>query len=584
MSVATANTAQARSLIALLADSGVAHAVVSPGSRNTPILLALQHHSEIKIHVILDERTAGFFALGLARASGSPVILSCTSGSAGAHYLPAVIEAFHSRVPLILLTANRPHELHDAGAPQTVAQDRFFEGFVRYYRQLNVPGDGTPTEMIRGVVAQAMRAGMGRPNGPVHLDCPFREPLWSKTGTPLTDNQHQTAISRTRCAPLPSQEKISQITERLKSVSRGALVVGPLNNCSDINEATHDLARRLGWPIIAEPTSSIRAHESDEESLLVTAADAIVRSEHFTEKHSPELIFRVGPVPTSKQIAHWAATVPCLLLEEAGSTLDPTHSVIEVIEGAPAKVLEAIASNLPMSPKRGDWLTFWKTANSTAQKQINTTCDDGFWEGTIARSVMKSLPDNAMLHVASSMPIRDLGSFGGARRRALTIYSSRGANGIDGTIATALGEAHIHDGPALLICGDLAFLHDIGSLVTSKNSDTRLIVLVIDNSGGGIFHALPISDHKEVFEQLFVTPQNIDISALCNGAGIDNVEVSSANELESAIERAITPTEAKGSVCVITAKVSRAFSVERRSRAFATVETALSQRSEGGLL
>ena len=583
MSVSMANTSQSRSLVSLLAESGVSHAVVSPGSRNTPLLLALQKHSEIKIHVVLDERTAGFFALGLARASGSPVILSCTSGSAGAHYLPAVIEAFHSRVPLIVLTANRPHELHDAGAPQTVSQDRFFEGFVRYYRQLNVPGDGTPNNMLRGIVSQAMKAGMGRPNGPVHLDCPFREPLWSQGDAVQVDGPDNTAISRTRCSLVPSQEKISQIAERLKSVRRGALVVGPMNGCSDINDAAHNLAKRLGWPILAEPTSSIQAHENDEENLVVTAADAIVHSDKFTEKNIPELIFRVGPVPTSKRIALWTATIPCLLLDEAGSTLDPTHSVLEVIEGAPANVLEAIATNIPESSETGEWLKLWKSANSTAQKHLTSACDDGFWEGSIARAVMKSLPDNAMLHVASSMPIRDLSSFGGARRKALTTYSSRGANGIDGTIATALGEAHIHDGPALLICGDLALLHDIGSLLASKNLDSGLVVLVVDNSGGGIFHALPISDHKEVFEQLFVTPQNIDIGALCDGAGINNVEVSSADELETAIERAIESIEANISVSVITAKVSRYFSVEQRKQAFNSVDAALAQLSEGGL-
>jgi 2-succinyl-5-enolpyruvyl-6-hydroxy-3-cyclohexene-1-carboxylate synthase len=257
--------------------------------------------------------------------------------------------------------------------------------------------------------------------------------------------------------------------------------------------------------------------------------------------------------------------------------------LIEIIEGAPAKVLNAIASQLPPAQGGGEWLALWRTANSTAEGQLGALCDDGFWEGSIARSVMKSLPDNTMLHVASSMPIRDLCSFGGASRRDLTIYSSRGANGIDGTIATALGEAHIHDGPAILMCGDLAFLHDIGSLVTSRNTGSGLIVLVIDNNGGGIFHALPISSHEKVFEQLFVTPQGVDIGALCDGIGIDNVEVSSTSELELALQKAVGSPKGRGGVRVITAKVSRAFSVKQRDNAFTAVNSALGQISEGGL-
>ena len=579
MSVSKANTVQARVLSEVLA-AGVSHAVVSPGSRNTPILLALQEHPEIKVHVVLDERSAGFFALGLARASGSPVILSCTSGSAGAHYLPAVIEAYHSRVPLIILTSNRPHELHGVGSPQTVSQDQLFVGFLRYYQKLNIPGDGTPEAMIRTVASKALFAAQGRPNGPVHIDCPFREPLWDPTEHPNSDRNAASAIAYTRCQTEPKKEDLSNTAERLAQVQRGVLVVGPINGCRELNSATHKLASCLGWPIVAEPTSSL---VSETDGLLITAADAIIRSGAFTGKFSPDLILRVGPIPTSKQVAKWAASSPCILIDEAGETLDPTHSLMRVIEGSPSKTLESLAACLTPNNKHSEWLEFWQTANSTAEVQIDRACGDGFWEGTIARSVIKSLPEAAMLHVSSSMPIRDLYSFGGARNRDLSIYSSRGANGIDGTIATALGEAHVHDEVALLMCGDLAFIHDIGSLITSKNSATGLIVLVIDNSGGGIFHSLPISQNKGAFETLFITHQNVSIRDLCSGLGINNVVVSSSSELDQALDKAFSSAKIKEELQVIVAKVSREFSVEKRQNAFSKVRSALTSGHTGGL-
>lgn len=575
MSAAVHNARHAEALVGLLAASGVGRAVVSPGSRNTPLVLALDGSAEIEVDVVLDERTAGFYALGLARASGAPVVLCCTSGSAGAHYLPAVIEAFYSRVPLVVLTADRPPELHGCGAPQTIRQGSLFGDFVRAAEAMDTPSPTTPVAPLRSLVARVMSAATGLVPGPVHVNCPFREPLWAPMLSGAQPARRWTPIVYAPRRRVPDEASLAAVAARLASVDRGLIVAGPMAQApgEDLRGAVAELARRLGWPVLAEPASQVR-YGFGEDGLLVTTADALLRAEAFAPDHVPELVLRLGPLPTSKPVARLVGQVPSVAVDAAGAPLDPGHRIEIVVEGAPAAVCAALAQLLPAEGRVGAWAARWRRAEAVAEAALDAAAGDGFWEGAVASTLGRALPAGAMLHVSSSMPIRDLGTFTRGRHGGLTVFSSRGANGIDGTVATALGEASAHGGAAVLLCGDLALQHDLGSLVAAAGLGVSLVIVVVDNDGGGIFHKLPISAHPSAFERYFLTPQSVDLPGLCRGAGAEHVRVDDRAGLMAALA-----LSAPRGVRVIQAVVDRQGSFDRRARAFEAVNDAFMEVS-----
>jgi 2-succinyl-5-enolpyruvyl-6-hydroxy-3-cyclohexene-1-carboxylate synthase len=572
---AAENRAHAEALVEALWASGVRRAVVSPGSRSAPLALALAGRAGLSVQVVLDERVAGFVALGMARASGAPVALLCTSGSAGAHYLPAVIEASHSRVPLLILTADRPPELHHAGAGQTVDQQRLFGGFARWFVDLGVPGPAAPLRRLRGLVAQAVDAASGVAPGPVQINVPMREPLWSP-GVSAPAARAEAAGAAVWRAPVgPSVEAVAALWGRIEAARRGVLVCGPLwpgGSASRLREALVGLAVRLGWPLLAEPTSQVR-YGVCAEAPVVSGYDALLRDEAVGEALAPALVVRFGQAPTSKAACAWLerhGEGRTVLVDACGGWSDFGHRGDALVVSDPAALAEALLAAAPATwrPEAG-WWARWAAAEAAARGALEAACAEGpLWEAQVARAALASIPAGGALHVSSSMPVRDLDSFTGPQEAAVAVFASRGANGIDGMVATALGEAAAWPGPVTLLVGDLALIHDAGGLLASSGLGVALTVVVINNGGGGIFEFLPVSQHAERFAALFLTPQAVSLGALAGAAGAAHVAVSSLEALSEALG---APSSG---VRVVEVVVERGHNVARHRAAWASVSAA----------
>lgn len=550
-------------LAAALVVNGLRHAVISPGSRNTPLVLALDAVLQERAHVVLDERSAGFVALGLARASGQPVALVCTSGSAAAHYYPAIIEAHYSRIPLVVVTADRPPELHHNGSGQSIEQENLFGSYVRWTANLGAPGDNAASRTWGHMAARAIGFATGPNPGPVHLNAAFREPLWAPGvgyGAPSQDS----LVVRQSGAALPAMEPI---LERVTKARRGVIVCGPraagslLANDAAFADAVAKLGERLGWPVLCDAISGARRDTS------ITTYDALLRSSTFADAMRPDLVLRFGQMPASKPLAAWLnnASTTTLLVEPTAALHDPA-SVGDMLIACDPTLL---CTELAKVAKRESttWIAQWHRAETTARRALADAVGDGFWEGAIAACVGRALPSHALLHVASSMPVRDLESFANV---VPTVTSNRGANGIDGTIATAAGASLAWNGPTVALLGDLAFVHDVGSLATAKALSANLTLVVVDNHGGGIFDFLPIAAHEQrAFAKYFSTPQEVDLAATAAAFGFAHQRVSSLPELEAAL------AEAPKGRRIIHAVVDRTKNVTRHRSATAAVARAL---------
>ncbi len=531
---AAANAQASAELVALVVDQGVSHAILSPGSRNTPLALAFAQNPNVEIKVVLDERSAGFFALGVSRASGQPVALVCTSGSALANYYPAVVEAYHSEIPLILLTADRPSELQNRGAPQTMRQKQFFGSFAKISVSLDAPQSGVHFDN-QTALRRTLQAAVQSPKGPVHINCGFRKPLWdSRIEQPTL----------TRRDPAPSSpvadaqaDLVDGFMTALLEAKKGVFICGPdaFPHNADAS-ALYDLAGRLKWPVLAEASSGARFGHNH--PALITHYDAALRVPDAIP--SPDCIVRFGRACTSQPLANWikrSDKANWLVVHDGQTCIDPERPHDHSYTVAPDRLLNAVESQI-LTELCADpsWLELWTEMEKACHETIAAFEQEALWEGSVASTCVRNQSDRSTIHVANSMPIRDLDGFGGRSESAITVYVNRGLNGIDGTIATALGEQFGRpDHPLLLLIGDLAFRHDANSLALCK--DRKITIVVNDNGGGQIFRFLPISENKEVFEELFLTPSNIEIESLCQGYGLRCTVVETCRELETALRR-----------------------------------------------
>jgi 2-succinyl-5-enolpyruvyl-6-hydroxy-3-cyclohexene-1-carboxylate synthase len=503
---------------------------VSPGARSTPLVLAFLA-SEARLHVVLDERVAAFVALGLAKVSRRPVALVCTSGSAGAHYLPAFVEARASGVPLVALTANRPPELWEAGASQTVPQQGLLQPNARWARSLGPP-DGRDTRWVARVAAQALAACQGPPTGPVHLDVAFRKPLWAP-GLALP--------SGTACVPrivqAPPRVDAAQVFSEHADLERVTVVCGPdapgAGDPRAFARALGTLASARGWPVLADPAAGLRWGDHDRDSIL-GAADAFLRDVDVATHLSPSHVLRFGRLPTSKAIQAWLQGRPTTLVDPQGEWHDPSNSAHRLVVADPTEccrslTLDSGARQRAQPATPSTWLRAWQRVESAAQTHLSQSCR-GLWSGAVARVVVEHLAPDALLLVGSSTPIRDLDAFAPPAPKPLRVLCNRGANGIDGTLSTAWGAALAWPGPLTLLTGDLTFLHDAGGLLAARGLGVNAHVVVVDNGGGGIFHYLPIAEHP-AFERCFLTPQATSLSHLCAAAGVTHREVNNLSTL-----------------------------------------------------
>ena len=545
------NTLWAGALVQELERGGVQEVVLCPGSRSAPLALAAAEGApRLRTWVVLDERVAGFFALGLALESGRPAAVLVTSGSAGAHLFPAVVEAWASGVPLVVLTADRPWELHGFGAPQTMPQGGLFGRFVRAGESLPVPeASSTTFRHLRAVVARAVGAALGRPSGPVHLDVPFREPLAPVPDAATPPGLDAEALEGRAGAPfvrtvapaaLPPDSELEAVRRRLAAAERGLVVVGPRARADRLGTAVRALAASHGYPVLAEAASNVRWGPGQP---TVAHLDLLLRNEGWALAARPDLVVRAGGGLSSRRVTEWldGSGAEVVLVSEGPAPVDPQHRAALVLEGDAVAICEALTA--ATAPRRAAWADGFTRAGARAESTLAAALDPErrLTEPGVARAVVSALPAGARLVLGSSMPIRDVDAFAGTPPGPVRVLANRGLNGIDGNLSTALGVAAASGAPTVALVGDLAFLHDLGALVHARRAALPLTVVVVNNDGGGIFSFLPIAGSTSRFEPLFGTPHGTDLSAAAALGGARFSRAETPAELAAALEDAGRP-------------------------------------------
>ena len=513
---------------------GVRHAVVSPGSRSTPIALEIANRQEIEMHIFHDERSAAFAALGIAKASGVPAILVCSSGTAAVEFHPAVVEAHHSETPILICTADRPAELQGVGAPQTIDQQNLYGVAIRKFVNAEVAND-SESHTWRHIARDLFATSLGDVQGPVHLNLRFREPLMG-FATNLPPRDANDAVITKKVA-LPSSRSLRKLNKALES-EKGLIIAGPENYRV---ESILRLAETLGWPIIADPRSGTRVPNK----LVVAGADAILRDEDFSKRLRPDVVLRFGTLPASKVVNSWLSgsganqvvitTTPSLTDPDRQCSLHIVSDIDELCAG-----LVSVHSKESIRNRSLSWLDKWIAAEDSAQKAINAALADepGLTEPGVARAIYALVPEASHLVVSSSMPIRDVEWFG-APRSGLRVHANRGANGIDGVVSTAVGVALATRQPTTLLIGDIALLHDVNGLINLASRKIDLRIVVIDNNGGGIFSFLPQAQalDEAKFEKIFGTPHDANIKMLAQAHQINTHELTNISDLAEVLSQ-----------------------------------------------
>ena len=530
LDVRNCNTLWAGVLVETLVRCGVSRAVISPGSRSTPLTMALAAHPGIEAIPVLDERSAAFFALGLAKPHLQPVVLLCTSGTAGANFFPAVIEARESGVPLLVLTADRPPELRACASGQTVDQQKLYGGFVNFYHELALPETGESLlRYLRQTVAHAVSRTIAPSPGAVHLNVPLRDPLAPDEDGGGAKNA-AAAIDWTlffsHLAPPPPVLLHSALPRLLPDV-HGAIVVGPAQpaNVAEFVAAVGEIARRLGWPVLADGLSPLR-HHSAQVPHLVTSYDLILRHAATAERLKPEVVLCLGEWPTSKVLRGW--------VEASGATIWLATGRVDNRDALHGRTmplsisLPVLAASLPVAQEVNGYQRMWERNEQKLRPALDARlkAEAGLFEPKAAWLLAQHLPLGTPLFVANSMPVRDIEYVWPAGDRAIRPLCNRGANGIDGTLSSALGVAQATARPAVLLTGDLALLHDTNGFLLRAKFRGALTIVLINNRGGGIFEHLPIAQHEPPFEEFFATPQEADFAKLCAAYGVDHVLVN----------------------------------------------------------
>jgi 2-succinyl-5-enolpyruvyl-6-hydroxy-3-cyclohexene-1-carboxylate synthase len=498
---------------------GMRHAVTCPGSRNAPLALTLASHPGLEAVSVIDERSAGFFALGMAKATGRPVAVACTSGTAAANLHPAVAEAWEARVPLLVLTADRPPELRDVGAGQAIDQIKLYGGAVKWFVEVGSHDPHRETAVHhRALGCRAYWTAAGGRPGPVHLNFPLREPLapvsepldsgdWEgrRGGRPWTELREHAGV--------PHANDVQELAARIAATPRGVVVCGPTGE--QIAEPAARLAAACGWPLLAEPTSGVRCGPHDR-SHVVAHYDVLLRVGAFAERHSAGLVLRVGDTPTSKPLRAWMASAPQVVLDPHAAWHEPTRHAELLLEAAAAPTLDALAAAVEMRTAERDpaWLGSWRAADAQVAPALAAAPDP--FEPKVLAALEPELPDGAIVWLSSSMPIRDVEAYFPQSPKRLRFLANRGANGIDGVASSAAGAALAAGAPAWLLTGELALLHDIGGLLAARRAGADLQVVCLNNGGGGIFDFLPVAEHADaaLYEEHIATPAGVDLAAL----------------------------------------------------------------------
>ncbi|NNC40824.1 MAG: 2-succinyl-5-enolpyruvyl-6-hydroxy-3-cyclohexene-1-carboxylic-acid synthase [Acidimicrobiia bacterium] len=521
MRTSNRNYAATVPFVEALARLGLRHAAITPGSRNTPLAFAFAANPEVADSSHHDERSAAFFALGMARSTRQPVALVCTSGTAAAEYLPAIIEGRNARIPLIVLTADRPPETRDVGAPQTIDQHGMYGRAVKWSYEAPVP-EANPdiVNAFTALAGRAWSAAVDAPMGPVHLNLPFRDPLVPVVVPGDVPDDLPEPVFPSYSPPPPATPAVELVERVFNSLisKKTVIVAGPTND-PDFAAPASDLATRAQIPIIADPLSGLRAGNHPLTNVISTG-DWLARRGDLDDALRPELVIRFGATPTSKSLTNWLAAnrdIEQVLFEEAGWR-DPSASASHLIRSDATRAATVLAAriNEPVSPA---WVDRWRHAEAAVIESYDLPYPS---EPAVVETLNTSLPAGAALWIASSMPIRIMDAFFTPVERDIAMYGNRGANGIDGLISSALGTAVGTNRPTFVYAGDLSTLHDLTALATALRMEVPVTIVLVNNDGGGIFSLLPQADYPEWFEKHLGTPHGLDFAKLAEAFGIEH--------------------------------------------------------------
>jgi 2-succinyl-5-enolpyruvyl-6-hydroxy-3-cyclohexene-1-carboxylate synthase len=532
---------------------GLKTAVICPGSRSTPLAVAFaQQAPEVDVISILDERSAAFFALGRAKATGLPSAIVCTSGTAGANFYPAVIEAKQTRVPLLLLTADRPPELRDCHSGQTIDQLKLYGSYPNWQTELAVPVvDMGMLGYLRQTMVYAWERSLYPVAGPVHLNIPFRDPL-----APIPDANVKTQNFASLQSQFHPEEFFANVTkfsstphlpitpslplDDWQNSERGIIIAGVTQpqQRQEYCQAIAQLAQTLQFPVLAEGLSPVRNHANINPHIISTY-DLILRNQQLAKQLTPEIVIQIGEMPTSPVLRNWLKTTAARhwVIDSSNQNLDPLHGRTIHLR-VNIEQLAEVFNSFPVSPRppisASSYLQLW----SQLEAQVRTTIDHNFkkiddlLESKIAWLLSQTLPPETPLFIANSMPVRDVEYFWQPNQSGIQPFFNRGANGIDGTLSTALGIAHRHQS-SVMLTGDLALLHDTNGFLIRNKFVGHLTIILVNNNGGGIFEMLPIAKFEPPFEEFFATPQDIDFAQLCATYSVEYELITSWEQLQT---------------------------------------------------
>ena len=540
-----------------LASLGVKYVSISPGSRNTPLTLAFANNKKIKSYINIDERSSGFFALGLAKASNTSVAVVCTSGTATVELYPAIVEAYQQRVPLIICTADRPPELLNRGANQTINQNNLYKNHIRWFNDVGLPEPSIEKlKQLKDTAVKAVVKSTFETRGPVHLNFPFKKPFEPNT---FTDDVENKVINFAgKLAPV----KINILTGKMKNISgekwfeniykhiakkeKGIIIIGPdhydpkfLKNCELLSE-------KLNYPILADGTSQIR-FGSHKKGNIITNFDAFLRSEKFAKENKPDIILQFGRTITSKALDTFLESISSLrfMINEYGDWFDPSDKATAAYACKPYLFCETMIKKISASSiKRSNdkWLTVYKNAEAAATKIKEAIIYKSQFpnECRAINEILDNIPEDCQIMLSNSMPVRDFDYFASYSKKKIVVYNNRGASGIDGITSTALGIAEATKKPTVLITGDLAFYYDLNGLLAAKNYNIPLVVILLNNNGGGIFEILPISKYGEVFKKYFVVPHQLDFSHFVKAYGGNYIKIKNWPALKKSLVKSFS--------------------------------------------
>lgn len=498
---------------------GVRHAVFSPGSRSTTLAMLFQSHGGFQTYMNIDERSAGFMALGIGKAHGEPAVLVCTSGSALTHYGPAVVEAKHGGIPMIILSADRPYTLQNVGAPQTIDQQKYFGTAVNYYEELSVPSESHYYTYPRQVVRRGYLHAKNHKKGPVHINVPLFEPL-----VPERDSSYFRMGRSSKSFRLVTEDTIRELGPVLEG--KKVLVLGgpSITQPRDVMEFTN----AIGAVVIGDPLSNLRQFEE-----AISTYDSVLVHESMKEQLRPDVVIQLGQIPVSKRIQQWMATlddIEYIVVSPTAESLNPSlTTTIHVM----ANIGVFLHRFMDIQADR-EYCAMWQQIEASSRRQLDAVGEEPhLFEGRTIHMLQAQMPADGQILVANSMSIRDMDYYWASGRSTATVYGNRGTNGIDGTVSTALGLS-TNGKPTVMVTGDLSFFHDLNGLAIGKTHGMNLTIILHNNDGGGIFQYLPQKGTDD-FDYLFNTPQGIDYSGLATMYGLDYVKVATNAELEEAM-------------------------------------------------